>query len=429
MADANAAAQSFSRHLFVASWQKTPAARPARADAESPREPVWPSWCAAQACVQAAFASASCRWCTCRSTERTHVSGMKKSATDGKRTSHRMPVSFTSLRSGLRPFSSANASLQSCRCIARVTRCAHGSQLMAHAPPGRHAARGRASSRLGTGSAAACSSSAKARAPAAAARWRATQRQRGPSRRRRLQQRQQPFSAVQQVRTCEGVRVAPRQTHRALNLPQSLRKQELCRARRKSCVCRGALFCLYQAVCVGSLRARGLSATRAAAPVAPRAHPLPLRLGANLAQVGHVLLLQLLLRLVFVVRAGRCAYSAASGRLLSARAAPAGSARVRAAARARTARGALPRGQARASTQCLARCACCLRLPLRSAAAAAPEWRLTPQVGPCRPAQARVAEQHDQHSAHSARVRQTRAAPSARHCDADAQAEACSARR
>ena len=347
-----------------------------------------------------------------------------------------MPVLFTSLRSGLRPFSSANASLQSCRCIARVTRCTHGLQLVAHAPPGRRAARGRASSRLGTGSAAACSSSAKARAPAAAARWRATQRQQGPSRRRRLQQRQQPFSTVQKVRTCEGVRVAPRQTHRALNLPQSLRKQKLCGARRQGCVCRGALCCLYQAVRVGSLRACGLSATRAAAPVAPRAHPLPLRLGANLAQVCHVLLLQLLLRLVFVFGAGRCAHSAASGRLLSARAAPAGSARVRAAGRARTARGALPCGRALATreiffcSQLLTQRACWLRLPLRGAAAAAPERRLTPQVGPGRLAQARVAEQgHLQHSAHSARVRQTREAPSARHCDANALAEACSPRR
>ena len=370
-----------------------PEARLARAGAESPREPAWPSWCGAQVCAQAAFASASCRSCTCRSAERAHVSGMNKSATDGKRTSHRMPVLFTSLRSGLRPFSSANASLQSCRCKARVTRCAHGSQLVAHAPPGPHAARGRASNRLGTGSAAACSSSAKARAPAAAAHWRATQRQRGPSRRRRLQQWQQPFSAVQQVRTLEGKRVAPRRTHRALNLPQSLRKQKLRGARRQGCVCRGALFCLYQAVRVGSLRACGLSATRAAAPVAPRAHPLPLRLGANLAQVCHVLLLQLLLRLVFVFGAGRCAHSAASGRLLSARAAPAGSARVRAAGRARTARGALPCGRALASSQLLTQRACWLRLPLRGAAAAAPERRLTPQVGPGRLAQARVAEQ------------------------------------
>ena len=44
-------------------------------------------------------------------------------------------------------------------------------------------------------------------------------------------------------------------THRSLDLPQPLRKEELRRARRQRCVCRGALLCLYQAVGVGSLQA------------------------------------------------------------------------------------------------------------------------------------------------------------------------------
>ena len=204
-------------------------------------------------------------------------------------------------------------------------------QLVAHAPLGRREARGRASSPLGTGSAAACSSSAKARAQAAAVHWRVLRRQRGLPRRRRLQRRRQLFSARQRVRAGKGVSFAPRRAHRSLNLSQPLRKEELCRARRQRCVCCGALRCLYQAVCVGSLRARGTSAAPTTwPPRVPRAHPLPLRFGANLAQVGHVLLLELLLRLVCVFRAGCCERSAASGRPLSARPAPDGSACMRA---------------------------------------------------------------------------------------------------